>query len=189
MAEETTPERSAEPSDVTVISVTVSVPLAARRHPLRERLAAVRVPWPAVVAVAALAALGWIVAAGLPSSHTRRPARASRTAVQHGRTPPTALDYPYPLRCLSMTISAINPVYVAEVERANRCWGYSRSVTASFHRVDGRWRLMLDNGQLFETNRPVTSLGCLSLSVAIHDPTFVGPDRAICMRGQPVWLP
>jgi hypothetical protein len=91
----------------------------------------------------------------------------------------TVGEYPYPLRCRSMAISEINPAYVAEVERANGCTGSSRQVTASFHRVRGGWTLRLDEGP---------SIGCLSLAVVMHDPKFMGPERATCIRGRVSWL-
>jgi hypothetical protein len=197
MADEKAPERSPEPSDVTVRSVTISVLPAVKRPPPQERLAGVGVPRRAstlLAAAAALVALGAIVATGFQRSPTARPVRANRIGAQELRRPSraAALEYPYPLRCASMAISAIDPVYVAEVERANGCRGYSRYVRASLHRVSGGWRLVLDEGQLFRSNiggAYRVSLGCLSLAVAFHDPTFVGPDRATCIRGRPVWLP
>jgi hypothetical protein len=179
MADEKAPERSAGPFDVTVVSVSPVLP-AIQRRPLRERLAGVGVRT-FVAAAAACAALGAIVAIGLQSSQAGRPAGANR-AGPHGAQRPwraAAFEYQYPLRCMSMGISNINPIYVAEVERANGCAGYSRDVTASFQRTDGRWTLVLGEG---------LSLGCLSLAVVIHDPTFIGPDRAVCSRGRLAWL-
>ena len=192
MAEEKAPERSVGPSDVEVISVTISVLPADERRQLLERLAGVGVLGRGRAFLAAgvvLAALGAIVAIGSESSHGRAP-RADRADLQGTRASRApAFGYPYPPRCMSMTISDIKPVYVAEVERANGCVGYDGSVTASFHRAHGSWTLRLGEPQLFASNSlPASSLGCLTLAVVIHDPSFMGPDQAMCARGHPVWL-
>jgi hypothetical protein len=90
---------------------------------------------------------------------------------------------------MSLAISNVNPVYVAEIERANGCAGYSPYVTASFQRRDGRWTLALGGGQFVGSPSVGRgSFGCFTLAVVIRDPTFMGPDRAICTRGRPAWL-
>lgn len=120
MAEEKAPGRSVGPTDVEVISVTISVLPADERRPLKERLAGLGVLGRGrafVAAGVALAALGAIVAAGSESSHGRRPPRVDRADL-NGTRSASVSGYPYPLRCISMTISDIKPVYVAEARRA-----------------------------------------------------------------------
>jgi hypothetical protein len=107
----------------------------------------------AAVAAVVLAALG--VAVALPGGPRRRPAEArpplvpaaERTAIA------AALGYPYPLRCLTITTYGGSPAYArANVDRTNGCGRYHGYVNASLHRVDGTWRLVLDEGQLFVPN-------------------------------------
>ena len=185
MAREETPERSTRPPEVVVISITVMDPPPVRGRPLRERLAGISVLRRALLAVAvvlALAALGAIVTNALQSSRTTPPAGARPAQqVQSGERAEIAgaLGYPYPLRCLTITISASNPDYArADVDRTNGCGRYRGYINASLHRVDGAWRLVLDEGQLFVPNR------CLSPVIALHDPRFARGhfDRTICMR-------
>jgi hypothetical protein len=221
MAKEKTPERSIAPSRVTV---TITVPPPVRGRPFRERLADIGLLHRARTAGAAALAvggLGAIIAIALPQgSQTGRSAglQGSRTSgvvrmrPAHARGAEkaaiaAAFGYPYPLRCLTITIAAGNPDYArANVDRTNGCGRYRGYVNASFHRVDGTWRLVLDEGQLFvpnallipcqggctragrEGSRSRTAgsrgvraayaypLGCLSIAIALVDPRFARAD-------------
>jgi hypothetical protein len=83
--------------------------------------------------------------------------RSVRPAVAQRSTPAlagVAMAFGYPSRCLTVTVSAGAPTYAqAEVVRRPGCPPYRGYVDATFHRVDGRWRLVLDEGQLFVPNR------------------------------------
>jgi hypothetical protein len=218
MGQERTPERSIAPADVTVLMVTVTVVPPVRDRSLRRRLTGFGVLHGARIALAvalALAALGAIIAAELQSSRTSRPVGARRGQAHDAARAAiaAAFGYPYVLRCLTITISASDPDYArANVDRTNGCAHYRGYINASFHRVDGRWRLVLDEGQPFVPNgllapcragragcarasgraggtgsQPRTvgsgvgaasgyALGCLSLSIALHDPRFARAD-------------
>jgi hypothetical protein len=64
-----------------------------------------------------------------------------------------AAAYGYPLRCLSITVSASNRAYAtARLDRRPGCERYDGYVNASFHHIGGGWRLVLDEGQLFVPN-------------------------------------
>lgn len=55
-----------------------------------------------------------------------------------------AAAYGYPLRCLSITISTIDPAFArADYNHASPCGRYDGYVTAIFQRVDGAWRPVL----------------------------------------------
>jgi hypothetical protein len=166
MAEKGTPVRSPEPSEVRV----TFVPSPVRDRARGERLAGV-VPRGARTPVAvalALAALAAIVPAALRVGGTTRPAgarraqvqsveRAVRAAVAAGGAIAGAFGYPYPRRCLTITISAGSPDFArASVDRSAGCGRYHGYVNASFHLVDGGWRLVLDEGQLFVPNSRLT---------------------------------
>ncbi|MBV9423947.1 MAG: hypothetical protein JOZ98_13615 [Solirubrobacterales bacterium] len=108
----------------------------------------------AIIATAAL--LGVFIAV------TSSAARHNPSATL-GTTPTTQEDgagaagiaaaYGYPSRCLRVTISASDPnAATARVNRAGPCARYRGYVDASFHRIDGGWRLVLDEGQLFVPN-------------------------------------
>jgi hypothetical protein len=162
VAKEKTPEHSVAPLDTTLVTATVTVLPPARGRPLRERLAAIGVPHGVRIALAValvLAALGAIIATVPQSSQTSRPA-GSRRAQAHGAERAAiaaAFGYPYPLRCLTITISASNPDYArADADRTNGCGRYHGYLDASFHRVDGAWRLVIDEGQLFVPNSLLT---------------------------------
>ena len=124
----------------------------------------------------ALAVLGATLAAVLvgSGSHTRPPAAAVATrpapataatrpgtaaAATRPATPAAAAEiaaaYGYPLGCLRITIAAADPAYArAHLDRtsAGGCARYRGYLNASLHRVDGTWRLVLDEGQLFVPN-------------------------------------
>jgi hypothetical protein len=117
-------------------------------------------------------------------------------------TPPDALPQPagaavaaafgYPERCLRIAVSAADPDFaIVHVERDRACGNYRGYVNASFHRVDGTWRLIFDEGQLFVPNSLLTSrrtgrrrggavsdypLGCVGVAIALHDPRFGRAD-------------
>ncbi len=161
MAKET-PQRAVAPSDVTVRAVVITVGRPVRGRAPRERVAGIRVVSTARTALAAalaLVALAPIVVVVLQSSWTRRPGGAvsgQASAVERAAIA-AAFGYPYPLRCLTITISPSDSDYArADVDRANGCGRYHGYLNASFHRVDGRWRLVLDEGQLFVPNSLLT---------------------------------
>jgi hypothetical protein len=122
------------------------------------------------------------------SNPIMRPSGATRQAAARG----VAAAFGYPERCLNIAISAADPDYAsAHVDRKDGCANYRGYVNASFHRVDGVWRLMLDEGQLFVPNSLLTPagagsmgagvisaypLGCLSLEIVLHDPRFGRAD-------------
>ncbi len=108
--------------------------------------------------LATVAVLGASLAAVLVggSSRTGAPAAAAAARVA---TPAAAAEiaaaYGYPLRCLRITIAAADPAYArAHLNRtsAGGCARYRGYLNASFHRVGGTWRLILDEGQLFVPN-------------------------------------
>lgn len=166
MADKGTPARSPEPSGVTVTFIPPAISDSSRR----ERLASIvprRARSPLGVALA-LAALAAIVPTALEISQTTRPAdadrgqvqsvqRAARAAIAAGGAIAGAFGYPYPRRCLTITISASSPDFArARVDRSGGCEHYRGYVNASFHFVDGGWRLVLDEGQLFVPNSRLT---------------------------------
>lgn len=162
MAKQELPKRTVVPSDVTVRAVVITVVPPVRGRALRERVAGAVVMFRARAALAlsvALVALAAIVVVALQTSRTSRPAGAGRgqaSAVERAAIA-AAFGYPYPLRCLTITISPSDADYArADVDRANGCARYHGYLNASFHRVDGRWRLVLDEGQLFVPNSLLT---------------------------------
>ncbi len=163
VADEKMPKRSIAPSEVTVITVTIKAVPAVRRRPLRERVAGIRMLYGVrtFLAVAlALAIPAAIIAVGQQSSRTSRPARARRAQAPDAESAAiaAALGYPYPLRCLTITISVSNPDYArADVDRADGCGRYHGYVNASVHRDDGTWRVVLDEGQLYVPNSLLTT--------------------------------
>ena len=105
------------------------------------------------LAAAALAAM--ITTALWLSEPTRSTAALRSAQLQPGQRAKiaSALGYPYPLRCLTITVSVSDPDYArADIDRTNGCGRYRGYINASLHRVDGAWRLMLDEGQLFVPN-------------------------------------
>jgi|GEM_PF-3210935 len=151
--------------DITVESVTITVLRSDRGRRLRERLAGiqrlrtVRFAW---TITAALVAIGAVTLGLLASGRTGRGGEARGEQVQRAERTEiaAAFGFPYPLRCLTIAISAREPDYArAEVDRANGCWRYRGYINASFHRVAGTWRLLLDEGQLFVPNGLLTRVG------------------------------
>lgn len=165
MAEKETPPRSPKPPEVTVTFVLPPV----RGDRPRGRLTSV-VPRGARAAIAAglsLAVLGTIITASLQTSRTaglagpraaqvqgaEKAAIADRAAIAARAAIAGAFGYPYPRRCLTITISPGSPDFArASVDRSAGCGRYRGYVNASFHLVDGGWRLVLDEGQLFVPN-------------------------------------
>ncbi len=90
--------------------------------------------------------------------HTAPGIQGSTQAARAARTPSAgtaavAAAYGYPARCLRVTISASDPTAAsARVARTGPCARYRGYVDASFHWIDGGWRLVLDEGQLFVPN-------------------------------------
>jgi hypothetical protein len=151
MAGEATTERPTRPPELTVISITILGPPPRRGQPLRERLS--RITALAVVALTlAVAALAAIIGAPLLRGEPGRPTAAQVPRAQRAKIA-AALGYPYPLRCLSIAISTGAPDYArADIDRTNGCGRYHGYINASLHRVNGSWRLTLDEGQLFVPN-------------------------------------
>jgi hypothetical protein len=156
METEDASRRSNRLQGVVVVSITVTSPTPVRGASFRRRLASVHVRHTvrALVAVAiVLAGLG--IALALPDSQNSRAAGARRARLSDAdRTAiAEALGYPYPLRCLTITIDDSSPAYArANVDRTSGCGRYHGYLNASLHRVDGAWRLVLDEGQLFVPN-------------------------------------
>lgn len=154
MANEKTRERSVGPSEVTV---TITVMPPARDH-RRRRERATGGRWHRariVLATALLLALLGTAIAALNSSRTsaRAGTRLARSLAAEKAAIAKAFGYPYPLRCLTITIAPGNPDYArADVYRTNGCGRYRGYIHASFHRVHHTWRLVLDEGQLFVPN-------------------------------------
>jgi hypothetical protein len=137
------------------------------------------------LAAAALLAGALHTSATGASRSTALPARGAATGA-------VAAAFGYPHRCLSITISPADPDYAsAHVDRAGACARYRGYVNASFHRVEGVWRLVLDEGQLFVPNSRLTPrtaaptaarapsdypAGCVSIAIALHDPRFARAD-------------
>lgn len=139
------------------MSITVTDVPPVRARPFGERLAGIRVRHvartAAAVALVLAATLGITLA--LQSGQKSRRAGAPRARVSGAERTAiaAALGYPYPVRCLTITISDTNPDYaLANVDRTNGCGRYHGYLNASLHRVDGAWRLLLDEGQLFVPN-------------------------------------
>jgi hypothetical protein len=196
------PRRRSDPPSQVRVTVTVVAPDRARRlRETRTRLA--RAPRSllvgvAVAAVAVAAAVAVVLEAGRTGGATGRVASTQRAG-----TSAVAAAFGYPQRCLSIAISAADPDYAsAHVDHRGACAHYRGYVNASFHRVGGVWRLILDEGQLFVPNRllaPTQAVlagagaasglfpGCVSVGVALHDPRFGRPgfDRRIGCVGRP----
>lgn len=152
---------------------------------------------PPVVLALGVSVLAVVLAVVLGRGRTG-PVGATAGATQRAGTAAVAAAFGYPQRCLSIAISAAEPDYAsAHVDRGGGCGNYRGYINASFHRVDGVWRLILDEGQLFVPNRLLTPapagfrragsatgypIGCLSVEIALHDARF---DRAAFDRSLP----
>jgi hypothetical protein len=196
MGKQETPDPSARPPGMIVTSITV-VDLPRRRaDPRRARLTRRRARL-AIVAAIGVAAVAAIVVVALPGGGA---SGRRALALQPGERAAIAdgLGYPYPLHCLTIAVFADNPDYAnAELDRTGGCQTYHGYINATLHRVDGRWRLVLDEGQLYVPDeRGAVSragpssvgnpLGCVSPATLVHDPSFasMGLDRGVC--AQPV---
>jgi hypothetical protein len=94
----------------------------------------------------------------------------------------------YPSRCVRVSISiGISDYARANLGHGTGCSRYHGYVNGSFHRVDGSWRLVLDEGQLFVPNRLLAPRtvprGCLRLAIAFHDPWAASHHR-VCTRAR-----
>ena len=142
------PGASNRPPAATVMSITVREVPRVRGRPLGRVHIAVAI----ALALTALVAIIAVVAQG---NRTGLPVRVGRAQVPDGerRAIAAALGYPYPLRCLTITISGSSADYArANVDRTNGCGRFRGYLNASLHRVNGAWRLVLDEGQLFVPN-------------------------------------
>jgi hypothetical protein len=154
------PDHSSAPPDVRVEAIAITVAPAA--HLLRRRLARVKVRHAArvIACVAfALVALGTPIATALLSSSASRTGSAGLVQVPAAEKAAiaAAFGYPYPLRCLTVTVSTGDPDYArAFIDRTKGCGRYRGYINASFHRVAGVWRLVLDEGQLYVPNSLLT---------------------------------
>lgn len=158
------PEPSSEFADVRVEAIAITVVPAVHGHSLRRRLARVKVRHRSrvVLCVAfALAALGTLIATTWPSGFASRRGSAGVHRARAGEKAAiaAAFGYPYPLRCLTVTVSGSDPDFArAFVDRTKGCGGYHGYISASFHRIAGAWRLMFDEGQLYVPNSLLTPL-------------------------------
>ena len=148
MARDKLPRRSSGTPAATVMSVTIREVPRVRGRPRRGTHIAVGV---ALVLISLVA----IIAVAAQSNRTGRPAGVGRIRVPESERQAiaAALGYPYPLRCLTITISDSIADYArANVDHTNGCARFRGYLNASLHRVDGAWRLVLDEGQLFVAN-------------------------------------
>lgn len=185
------------------VSVTVTVVPARRGWMSGTRAGlATRRPRFAVAGLAFGAAVTCVAAAALVLQGGRTNPHTTRAAMtQQDAATAVARAFGYPRRCLSVTVSDTDPNYAsAHVNRAGGCANYGGYVNASFHRVGGAWRLVLDERQLFVPNALLSprgggsrqavgvsgyALGCVSVGVALHDPRFGRADfdrRLPCVR-------
>lgn len=140
------------PSDV---QITVTVEPHAHRDLVRKAFGrtvsslSMRTIVPVTLALAVLgSAIAVVLLAGgtsaAPSAGTRSAESAKIAA---------AFGYRYPRRCLTITLFPGAPDFAhAHVDRTGPCARYHGYVNATFHLVDGTWRLVLDEGQLFVPN-------------------------------------
>jgi hypothetical protein len=190
-------------ADDRVTTVTVTV-LPSRAGRLRERLGGVLVVHRARLAVAtavAIAVVGALIATVEQSTRKSPAAGARRATVPDAERAAiaAAYGYPYPARCVTIAIFPANPDYArADIDRTTGCGRYHGYLNASFHRVDGTWRLELDEGQLFVPNSLLTACAvgtagcaragtsaCFRRAVSLHDPVVRAAfDRPICARAR-----
>lgn len=149
--------RTADPGSPPPGHMEVQIAVRARGDSIQERISGslrAHRAWraPAVVlagAVIAALAVGLLLAAGGAGNHGGARVAHAQSAGPAG----IAAAFGYPLRCLTITISNSDPAYArAQVDRTRTCAGYRGYVNASFHLIDGTWRLVLDEGQLFVPN-------------------------------------
>jgi hypothetical protein len=127
------------PSEVQVTVVTR--PRSRRRRSADARsLVAVGV----IATALALAGIA-MVAVVLSGGRAERATATARVSATPGAERPTAVEeaYRYPLGCLGRAIAETRYV-AARSDRESPCWRYGVYITAIFHRVDGVWRLALE---------------------------------------------
>lgn len=112
----------------------------------RERWRRIRERLGAVPRRAVFAALAAVVLAASAVAVASGSSRGRRTAVPAA----VAAAFGYPLRCLTVTVSG--SFAHAHIDRSGTCARFRGYLNASFHLIDGRWRLVLDEGQLFVPN-------------------------------------
>lgn len=112
-----------------------------RRLPVRRPKPRLRRPFGALGAVVVVAAVGAILATMSSSS----PVGPSHSPAHEGGATGVAAAYGYPTRCLSVTISAIDPAFArADFNHTSPCGRYAGYPTAIFHLVDRAWRPVLE---------------------------------------------
>lgn len=188
------------PSRVQITVTVVPTAGAHRLHQTRAALGGARRILPVLVALAAAGLVAILV--GAPRTHPISSDRPNAAGARAAGTGAVAAAFGYPHRCLSITISPADRDYAtAHVDHQGQCARYHGYVNASFHRVDGVWRLVLDEGQLFVPNSLLAPghagagngagtgypLRCLSLAIALHDPRFAlsGFDRRLACTHAP----
>jgi hypothetical protein len=200
MARKEKSEGAARPPAMIVTSITVVDLPEPQRHSLRARRAGIAVPHGArrrVVLGAVLVLIGAVALAVLLSGRSPGAHRASTLGRSERAAIARALGYPYPLRCLTIAVSAADPNYAtAELDRTGACAQYHGYIYGTLHRTRGAWRLLLDEGQLYIADRLLNGrltagpggasypLGCLSAETLVQDPAFAreGLDRGVCAR-------
>ncbi|HTX32843.1 MAG TPA: hypothetical protein VMD09_15775 [Solirubrobacteraceae bacterium] len=174
-------------TSITVVDLPDERPRPLARINLSPRHVALALGGAGLLAIAAIA-LAVFLTGGSTGAH-----RASVLPLAERRAIAGALGYPYPLRCLTIAVSADDPDYAtAEIDRRTGCGQYRGYIYASLHRVGGGWRLLLDEGQLYIGNLlsgpPTTGnaypLGCLSAQTLAQVPAFAraGLARGVCAR-------
>jgi hypothetical protein len=156
-----------------VVQITVTFPGSTGGDPRWERPASFRTAWRALtplIGVLVVVAFAGISTYAVQRGRTGAAGGAGADRVHRAGTAAVAAAFGYPPRCLTITISSASPDHAtAHLDRGAGCANYHGYVNASLHRVDGVWRLVLDEGQLFVPN---------SLLI----PCRVG--RAGCARGR-----
>jgi hypothetical protein len=160
MAKETTLSRSGAEADVPwEVQITVTVVSHRRCRSLRGLFLGTK----SVVAVCvvgfglAAAASGAMIFGAAQGGDRHPPNRIDAARRDRAAVAEVAAAYGYPPRCMSVTIAAGARTYAqAELDGRRACAAYHGYVNATFHRVNGKWRLVLDEGQLFVPNKLLT---------------------------------
>lgn len=139
------------------VQIKVTVVRRPRRHPLQELRERVRAFIGAHTMLALVFGVALLTAMVVGALQIERVGASGNGPAQHvSRAEATeiAAAYGYPLECLSITTASSVPDFArAHIDRRGTCARYRGYVNASFHRVGGVWRLVLDEGQLFVPNR------------------------------------
>ena len=192
MEQETAPnDRGRRPDLSSQVSIAITFVPSERGRWLREICAGLARARRSLSMVGALAA-ATLAAAGLLHSSGTNAVTGAAAAKQRAAERAVAAAFGYPQRCLRIAISTADPGYAtAHVKRRGPCAGYPDSANASFHHVDGVWRLVLagrplgvPNGLLTPVwaDSPLTGavsgypLGCLSVEITLHDSRFARAD-------------